>query len=66
MPYQKATLSLEEARRAMDRMLEEANKEPNRPLAIAIVDDQGELVSYARMDRSAPQPPIIALSLIHI
>ncbi len=60
MPYQKAVLSLEEARRAMDRMLQEASKEANRPLAIAIVDDQGELISYARMDRAAPQPPIIA------
>lgn len=60
MPYQKAALSLEEARRAMDRMLQEASKEANRPLAIAIVDDQGELISYARMDRAAPQPPIIA------
>ena len=60
MPYQKAALSLEEARRAMDRMLQEANKQPNRPVAIAIVDDQGELIAYARMDRTAPQPPIIA------
>ena len=60
MPYQKAALSLEEARRAMDSMLQEANKQPNRPVAIAIVDDQGELIAYARMDRTAPQPPIIA------
>ena len=37
-----------------------AGKAPNRPIAIAIVDDQGELVSYARMDKCAPQPPIIA------
>ncbi|MBI3327323.1 MAG: heme-binding protein [Nitrospinae bacterium] len=60
MPLQKSVLSLEEARRAMDRMLQEANKQPNRPVAIAIVDDQGELISYARMDKVAPQPPIIA------
>lgn len=60
MPLQKAVLSLEEARRAMDRMLQEANKEPNRPLAMAIVDDQGELISYARMDRTPPQPQMIA------
>jgi len=43
MPYQKAVLSLDDAQRAMQRMLQEANKAPNRPLAIAIVDDQGEL-----------------------
>jgi len=60
MPLQKAVLSLEEARRAMDSMLQEANKEPNRPVAIAIVDDQGELLCFARMDRTAPQPPMIA------
>jgi uncharacterized protein GlcG (DUF336 family) len=60
MPYQKAVLSLDDAKRAMDLMLQEAYKEPNRPVAIAIVDDQGELVSFARMDKCAPQPPMIA------
>jgi glc operon protein GlcG len=60
MPYQKAVLSLDDARRAMDLMLQEAYKEPNRPVAIAIVDDQGELISFARMDKCAPQPPMIA------
>jgi glc operon protein GlcG len=44
----------------MDRMLQEATKTPNRPLAIAICDDQGELVTFARMDRCAPQPPVVA------
>jgi uncharacterized protein GlcG (DUF336 family) len=60
MPYQKAVLSLDDARNAMDRMLREATKTPNRPLAIAICDDQGELVTFARMDRCAPQPPVVA------
>ena len=60
MPYQKAVLSLDDAQRAMALMLQEAGKAPNRPIAIAIVDDQGELVSYARMDKCAPQPPMIA------
>lgn len=60
MPYQKAVLSLEDAQKAMNRMLQEANKAPNRPVAIAIVDDQGELVSFARMDKCAAQPPMIA------
>jgi uncharacterized protein GlcG (DUF336 family) len=60
MPYQKAVLSLNDAQRAMQLMLQEASKAPNRPLAIAIVDDQGELISFARMDKCAPQPPIIA------
>ena len=61
MPFQKPVLSLEEARRAMDRMLQEVQQKfQNRPVAIAIVDDQGELVSFARQDRCAPQPPIVA------
>jgi glc operon protein GlcG len=60
MPYQKAVLSLDDAQRAMERMLQEAGKAPNRPIAIAIVDDQGELISFARMDKCAPQPPMIA------
>jgi glc operon protein GlcG len=60
MPYQKAILGLDDARRAMDRMLQEALKAPNRPVAIAICDDQGELVAFARMDKCAPLPLTIA------
>lgn len=60
MPYQKPVLSLEDARKAMTRMLEEAGKAPNRPVAIAICDDQGELVTFARMDKCAPLPLTIA------
>src|SRR5215510_8519345 len=61
MPFQKLVLSLDEARRAMDRMLQEVHQTfSNRPVAIAIVDDQGELVSFARQDHCAPQPPIVA------
>ena len=60
MPYQKAVLSLDDARRAMERMLEEALKAPDRPVAIAICDEQGELVSFARMDKCAPLPQTIA------
>jgi uncharacterized protein GlcG (DUF336 family) len=60
MPYQKPVLSLEDARRAMERMLQEAGKAPNRPVAIAICDDEGELVAFARMDKCAPLPLTIA------
>ena len=60
MPYQKPVLSLEDARKAMTRMLEEAGKAANRPVAIAICDDQGELVAFARMDKCAPLPLTIA------
>lgn len=60
MPYNKAVLSLDDARRAMERILEEALKTPHRPVAIAICDDQGELVAFARMDHCAPLPLTIA------
>jgi uncharacterized protein GlcG (DUF336 family) len=60
MPYQKAVLSLDDARRAIERMLQEALKAPNRPVAIAICDDQGELVAFTRMDKCAPLPLTIA------
>jgi glc operon protein GlcG len=60
MPYQKSMLSLDDARQAMERMLQEALKAPNRPVAIAVCDDQGELVAFARMDRCAPLPLTIA------
>jgi uncharacterized protein GlcG (DUF336 family) len=36
-------------------MIAEFNKDPSRrPIAMAIVDDTGNLVSYARMDRCRP------------
>ena len=60
MPYQKAVLSIEDARKALERILQEASKRPQQPIAVAIADDQGELVAFARMDGVAPQPPIIA------
>ena len=43
--YQKPLLSLDQTRRAMDAMLDKAIQEPNRPVAIAIVDDAGNLLS---------------------
>jgi len=46
MPYQKPVLSLEEARKGIIAMLEEAGKAPNRPVAIAICDDP---VSYTHL-----------------
>jgi glc operon protein GlcG len=60
MPYQKTVLSLDDARRAMERMLQEALKAPSRPVAIAICDDQGELVTFARMDKCPPLPLTVA------
>jgi len=52
--YQRESLGLEEARIAIEAMLREASKEPNRPVAMAIVDSQGQLISFARMDGGLP------------
>lgn len=55
--YNKPMLSLDQVQRAMAAMLEQAMQRPDQPLAIAIVDDVGSLISYARMDqcRAIPQ-----------
>jgi glc operon protein GlcG len=55
--YNKPMLSLDQVQRAMVAMLEKATQRPNQPVAIAIVDDGGNLMSYARMDwcRAIPQ-----------
>jgi len=59
--YDKPMLSLDQVRKAMDAMLAIATREPNRPLAIAIVDDQGTLLNYARMDRCRVIPQRMAI-----
>lgn len=60
--YQKPALSLAQTRRAMDTMLDQAMQEPGRPLAIAIVDDGGRMLSYARMDNCRALPQRMAVS----
>lgn len=59
--YQKPMLSLDQTRRAMDAMLDKATQEPTRPVAIAIVDDAGNLLSYGRMDHCRPNPQTFAV-----
>ena len=59
--YDKSMLSLEQTRKAMDAMLDKATQEPNRPVAIAIVDDGGNLLSYARMDGCRANPQAFAI-----
>ncbi len=54
-------LGIAEAMRALAAMQEEASKEPQRPVAFAIVDHNGDLLCYARMDRLAPTPQQFAL-----
>lgn len=52
--HQRESLGLEEAKIAMEAMLKEASKEPNRPVGIAVVDSQGHLIYYVRMDGGLP------------
>ncbi len=59
--YQKPMLSLDQTQKAMSAMLAKANAEPGRPVAIAIVDDTGSLLSYARMDRCRAIPQRMAV-----
>ena len=59
--YDKPMLSLNQVQRAMSTMMAKANEEPDRPLAIAIVDDAGDLLSYSRMDRCRKIPQRMAI-----
>ena len=47
--YEKKVLDLPEAEVAIQAIIKEAAKESNRPISIAVVDDRGDLVSFARM-----------------
>ena len=42
-------------------MLDKASQEPDRPVAIAIVDDAGNMLSYARMDNCRTNPQTFAV-----
>ncbi len=59
--YTKPMLSLDQVQRALAAMLERATRQPDQPIAIAIVDDVGNLISYARMDQCRPIPQRMAV-----
>ena len=54
-------LSLDQTQAAMTAMIKKATQEPDRPVTIAIVDDRGNLLSYARMDNCATGPQTLAI-----
>ena len=58
--YNKPQLSLAQTQAAMNAMIAKATQEQNRPVAMAIVDDAGNLLSYARMDNCRPNPQTFA------
>ena len=58
--YDEIVLGLTEARKAIQAMLDEAMKEPDRPVAMAVVDGHGRLVEFARMDQCRLMPQQLA------
>ena len=50
--YNKSMLSLDQAQAAIGAMIDDFNRDPNRrKVDMAVVDDAGNLLAYARMDR---------------
>ena len=50
--YDKPMISLDQARDAIQAMIDDYNKDPNRrKVDMAVVDDAGNLLAYARKDR---------------
>ena len=50
--YHKPMISLDQAQAAIHAMIDDFNKDPNRrKVDMAVVDDAGNLLAYARMDR---------------
>lgn len=52
--HQRESLGLNEAKTAIEAMLQEALKEPKRPVAMAVADNHGELIYFVRMDGAVP------------
>ncbi len=54
--WNKAMISLEQAQNAIEAMIADYNKDTNRrKVDMAVVDDAGNLLAYARLDR-CPRP----------
>ncbi len=58
--YNLLVLGISESRKAMEQMLGEALKEPERPVSIAIVDGHGLTIEFARMDNCRILPQQLA------
>ena len=59
--YDRPQLGIDQVQAAMDAMLEQATRQPDRPVAIAIVDEQGNILSYAHMDGCRTLPRQLAV-----
>jgi len=60
--YDRKVLGLAEGERAVQAIIEEASKEPSRPMSIAVVDAWGNLISFARMDGANPLTARMAMN----
>lgn len=60
--YTREILGLEEARAAAEAALSAAMENPERPVAIAVVDYQGDLVHFVRTDGSVAIQAILAMN----
>jgi uncharacterized protein GlcG (DUF336 family) len=60
--YERNMLSLEDARAVGEAALAKAMENPDRPMAIAVVDNTGEPVYFMKMDNSSPLFPKMAMN----
>jgi len=59
--FAKPKQTLDQIQKPMNVMMAKATEDSDRPLAIAIVDDVGDLISYVRMDRCRKIPQRMAI-----
>lgn len=60
--YQKETIGLQEAQDAITAILSEQAKDPQtRPVSVAVVDENGDLVAFVRMDTGRSMTGDIAI-----
>ena len=53
--FDKRVIGLREAQLAIEAIIKEASKDSGRPIAVAVTDDRGDLISFVRMDGARPR-----------
>ncbi|MBW8825334.1 MAG: heme-binding protein [Acidobacteria bacterium] len=59
--YEKKQIDLDDARKAIDAVLEKATAEAGRAITVVVVDAEGEAIALARMDGSGYLPRDMAM-----
>jgi glc operon protein GlcG len=59
--YEKKFVGMQDARAAVDLVLSKASEDPQRPIVVAVVDPEGEMVAFARMDGAGYLPRSMAV-----